>query len=87
MNRVVRENAKQGVNFVVSDSYSSLSQRDAGLYADERVRRADRSKRGLKTSGTNHRGQLGSIYSLLSIAFGIAVSLSLRRSCTAASLQ
>lgn len=38
MNRVVRENDEQGVNFVVSDSYSSLSQRDAGLYADERVK-------------------------------------------------
>lgn len=42
------------MNFVVSDSYSSDSQRDAGLYADESVRSADRSKRGLKTSGTNH---------------------------------
>lgn len=56
MNRVVRENAKQGVNLVVSDSYSPHSWRDIGLYADERVRSAaDRQERSLKTSGVTQQ--------------------------------
>lgn len=44
MNRVVRENAKKGVNLVVSDSYSPHSWRDICLYAVERVRSADRQR-------------------------------------------
>lgn len=55
MNRVVRENAKQGLSLVASDSNSPHSQRDTGLYGSERVRSADRQKRGLKTNGAIHR--------------------------------